>query len=96
MQPVGLTTLLLQLFLVLTLLSSAIIARPFTDEQFLQNFIDEGVRQPVGYLKFENSDSVPYYRTGGIKRQIQAFADPQSKMKAAAHMLRAMINFRRY
>lgn len=95
MQPIGLT-LLLQLFLVLTLLSSAILARPFTDDQLLQNFIDESAvfRQPVAYSKFEKSDSMPYYRAG-IKRQLQAFADPPSKQKAA-HMMRAMLNFRRY
>ncbi|KAI6183832.1 hypothetical protein M3Y97_00531000 [Aphelenchoides bicaudatus] len=97
MQPVGLTvTLMLQLFFVLTLLSSAILARPFTENQKLQKFMYEPeaeARQPLAY--FESADSVPFYRSG-IKRHIQSFADPSNKQLKAVHMLRAMINFRRY
>lgn len=91
----GLTSALC-VFLIFTLISSTVLARPFTNDQLLQKFMADSeliARQPIAYSNFESADQIPY-RTG-IKRQIQglfivmnieitpqilAFADPTSSM----------------
>jgi hypothetical protein len=65
----SIATLALYLFLALTLISSTVLARPFTDDELLQKFMNDNLRQPIAYSNFDDSDPIPY--RAGIKRQMQ-------------------------
>jgi hypothetical protein len=70
-------TLLLNIILILTLVTAAALARPFSEDQFLRTFADEQPRivaaaeGPVIYSNFDNGTGSPLYRRSGIKRQMQ-------------------------